>query len=183
MKKEKWVGVLGGSFNPPHLGHLLASVYALAIFELDEVWLVPTFQHPFQKKLAPFRHRVAMCRRLIQGLGSKFKISTIEGDQKLDGKTLKTLLALRQKHKHHHFSLIIGSDLLKERKKWHRFSEIENRFGVLVVPRGKGKKGEIAIPNISSSEVRKRIKKRKALDLLLTPAVVSYESNHQVYTK
>ncbi|MFH1263372.1 MAG: nicotinate (nicotinamide) nucleotide adenylyltransferase [Pseudomonadota bacterium] len=171
---EKWIGFFGGSFNPPHLGHLLASIYAIKTFELDEIWLAPVFKHRFEKDLAPYDDRIRMCELLVEGFEKYLKVSPIEKNRKSNGKTLETLLAMRKKHPHHHFSLIIGSDLKKETKQWYRFKEIENRFGVLVVPRGCGKGGELGIPDISSTEIRKRLKGNKWLGELVTPAVAAY---------
>lgn len=181
MPKEKWVGFFGGSFNPPHLGHLLAAIYGLKQFELDEVWFVPAFRHRLAKELLPFDDRVKMCELLVKGMTSRLKVSTFEGDRKTDGKTLNTLLALRRKYKHHHFSLLIGSDLLKETKKWHRFKEIENRFSTLVVPRGTTTEGGIAIPDISSREIRKRRKNKASLSELVTPEVAAYIFDNALY--
>jgi nicotinate-nucleotide adenylyltransferase len=181
MPREKWIGFFGGSFNPPHLGHLLAAVYALKSFELDEIWFVPVYRHRFEKNLAPYVDRVKMCELLVSELKSFLKVSTFEGDRKTDGKTLNTLIALRRKYPHHHFSLLIGSDILKETKKWYRFSEIENRFGILVIPREGSAKG-IAIPNISSTEIRKRLKNLRALGELVTPAVAAHIRKTSLYS-
>lgn len=171
---KRWIGIFGGSFDPPHLGHLLAAVYALKIFEFDEVWLVPTYQHAFNKDLSPFKDRVKMCKRLILSLGKQFKVSEFEKEIKSDGKMLHTLQALKRKHQDTAFSLIVGSDTLKDRDKWYKFEEIENTFMVCVVPREGSSKSPIAIPNVSSTEIRKRLKKGKPLDDLLTPDVASY---------
>ncbi len=173
MARKKWIGVFGGSFDPPHLGHLLAAIYALKVFELDEVWFIPAFRHAFDKKMSPFSKRVEMCRELIEGLGPRFRVSTIEKTIRSDGKTLRTLLALRKHHGNFHFSLVIGSDVLRQTRKWYRFSEIEKRFMVLVVPRGTNRPGSLAIPEVSSTEIRRRVKLHRPLDNLLTPAVAA----------
>ena len=55
------VAIYGGSFNPPHVGHVLAVAYVLATAEIDEVLVVPAFQHPFSKELAGFDDRFALC--------------------------------------------------------------------------------------------------------------------------
>ena len=55
------VALIGGSFNPPHVGHLLAAHFVRATEPVDEVWLVPADEHPFGKPLAPFEHRLRMC--------------------------------------------------------------------------------------------------------------------------
>ncbi len=166
----KWVGVFGGSFDPPHLGHLLAAVYALKVHELDEVWFVPAYRHAFGKELSPFAKRADMCRRLIAELGPRFRVSTIEKEIRSDGKMLKTLEALRKRHPERAFSLVVGSDVLKQKKAWYRFREIERQFMVLVVPRGI-RKGIVGIPDVSSTEIRKRLAKNQPLGDLVTPDV------------
>lgn len=180
-KKPKWIGILGGSFDPPHLGHLLAATYALKVHEVDEVWFVPAFQHAFAKDLTDYRHRLAMVRRLIDGMGPKFKISTIERDMKADGRTLPVLKELARQHRPNLFSLIVGSDAYAQRSKWYRFDEIEKRFMVLVVPRGNNSKYPFGIPDISSTEVRRRLIRRKSLGGLVTPAVANYIGEHDLY--
>ena len=55
------IALFGGSFDPPHVGHLLAAAYVLATEPVDELWLVPVFEHPLGKKpAAPFEHRVEL---------------------------------------------------------------------------------------------------------------------------
>src|SRR5207245_3074255 len=63
------IALFGGSFDPPHVGHLLAAAYVLAVEPIDELWLVPVYQHPFAKPLvASYEHRVALCERLATQL-------------------------------------------------------------------------------------------------------------------
>jgi len=149
----------------------MAAVYSLKVFDLDEVWFVPTYRHPFLKRSAPFSTRVRWCKKLISNLGPRFRVSTIERELKGDGKTLHTLMALKRRFPKKQFRLIIGSDLLRERRSWYRFPEIERRFGVLIVPRKGSSKSPFALPNVSSSEVRRRLRSKKSLADLLTPAV------------
>jgi len=65
---EKQVALLGGSFNPPHVAHLMAAYWALATQGVAEVWLLPAFQHPFGKSLAAFEDRVRMCELAAAGV-------------------------------------------------------------------------------------------------------------------
>ncbi len=162
------------------MGHLLAAIYALKVFEFDEVWLVPVFRHRFEKKMSPFPDRVRMCRLLIQGITPKLKVSTFEGDQKTSGRTLETLTLLRRKNPSHYFSLVLGSDLWRRRKNWYRFGQIEERFGVTVVPRGKGDQ-KFGIPDISSTEIKRRISKGRSANDLLTADVAAYVERHGLY--
>ena len=73
------IALYGGSFNPPHAGHLLVTAYVLATCEVDGLWLMPAFRHPFGKELAPFEDRVEMCRRiagLFSGEAGRIAIET-----------------------------------------------------------------------------------------------------------
>ena len=155
MNHFKKIGVFGGSFNPPHLGHLMAAIYALKKFRFDEIWLVPTFHHAFSKRLPPFQKRFKECKALIAQVGPNLKVSDIEKKIRSDGKMLLTLQALKKKYPKSKFQLVIGSDILKEKKRWYRFTEIKRKFGIAVVPRGKAKNGGFAIPNISSTKIRR----------------------------
>lgn len=182
MASKRWVGVFGGSFDPPHLGHLMAAIYALKVHEFDEVWFVPAYHHAFGKRLSPFKRRADMCRRLIQEASPKLKVSEIEKSLRSDGRMLLTLQALRRKHPSSYFSLIIGSDLLRERRKWYKFSEIEERFMVFTVPRGKSPSEPFYVPDISSTDVRRRLRSRRSLANLLTPGVAEYVLSNRLYT-
>src|SRR4051812_50183501 len=64
------IALFGGSFDPPHVGHLLAAAYVLATEPVGELWLVPVNEHPFGKRLAaPFEHRAALCEAMIEDAG------------------------------------------------------------------------------------------------------------------
>ena len=72
------VALLGGSFNPPHLGHALLAQAVLAVAEVDAVWVLPTAEHPFGKALAPLSDRMAMCELAFRHLGDAVAVSEIE---------------------------------------------------------------------------------------------------------
>ena len=101
------IGVLGGSFNPPHIGHLLLSVYALTIKDLDRVFVVPCFRHPFGKDLIDFKHRLKMCGLAFGDFKRHIKVSDIEKKLGDISRTLYTLKALKKKHKNHQFTYSI----------------------------------------------------------------------------
>ena len=92
------VALLGGSFNPPHVGHLLAAQYVHATQGVDEVWLMPTFRHPFGKVTAPFEHRVRMCEQLCRETSGWLKTSEVESEVGKDGRTVDTLDFLHARH-------------------------------------------------------------------------------------
>ena len=108
------IALLGGSFNPPHVGHLLAAHYVRATQDVDEVWLLPTFRHPFGKRSEDYEHRVRMCERMCTDASGWLKTSRVESEVGKDGRTVDTLEFLHARHPGVDFSLIIGSDILKD---------------------------------------------------------------------
>ena len=95
MARGKAIALLGGSFNPPHVAHLMVAWWALSTQPVDEVWLLPAFAHPFGKELAPFEDRVRMCElaaRALRGVHVCTAERELAGDP-LVGKTARTLEA------------------------------------------------------------------------------------------
>src|SRR2546430_4459271 len=93
------IALFGGSFDPPHVGHLLAATYVLATEPVGELWLVPVHQHPFGKKLAaPFEHRVELCEALIADAGlRRARVSRVEAELGGEGRTVDLLEHLRDR--------------------------------------------------------------------------------------
>lgn len=174
------IGFFGGTFNPPHLGHLLAATYALKIFHLDEIWLAPVYHHPFAKKMIAFDHRKAMCDILVEKMSPPFRVTDIEKDLNHEGKTLFTLRNLQQKHPEHHFSLIIGSDLKDQLKSWNHADLLMKEFPVLVVPRGV-QNDPSSIPNISSTNIRADQYTKDQIQKVVTPEIYEYMIEKKIY--
>ena len=156
------IALLGGSFNPPHVGHLMAAWYVLATEPVSEVWLLPSYSHPFGKALVPFEERVVLCQlaaATIRGL----HVCTAEAELAADplvGKTARTLEHLREKHPELHFALVIGTDILAETDKWYRWNRVQELARVVVVGRQgheAGAEGRPLLPAVSSTEVRERL--------------------------
>src|SRR5437660_1568301 len=107
---EKRVALLGGSFNPPHVGHLMAALYVRSVLGDDEVWLLPTFHHPFGKPTLGYEHRVAMCEAAARDVGPWLKVSRAESEVKAtEGRTIDLLESMLPKHAGTQFRLVIGS--------------------------------------------------------------------------
>lgn len=145
------VALFGGSFDPPHVGHQLAALYVLETFPVDELWLVPVFRHVFDKRLTPFRHRLAMCQLLADSLGPRVHVSTIEEELGGPSYTLHMVQRLMQKHPSVEFSMVIGSDLLKERERWFGFPELAKLLPFLVLHRS-GSDSDAVVP-VSSGDI------------------------------
>ena len=165
------IALFGGSFNPPHLGHQLACTVALAAAAppVDEVWLVPTFQHAFGKPLAPFADRVALCELMARPFGERVRVSRIEEELGGASYTLRTVRALLERRPGIELVIVIGADLVEERARWHGWAELRELVGFLVIgragalPEGGAAEGArdlrvpIELPAVSSTEVRRRL--------------------------
>jgi len=168
------IAVYGGSFNPPHVAHQMALAYVLATARVDEVWMLPTFKHPFEKQLVPFGDRVKMCE-LAASPFKAVRVSRVEEELGGDSYTLRTMKALRERHPDHRFSLVIGADLVAERERWHGWPELKELVPFIVVGReGSPDTGGIALPAVSSTIVRQRLVSGEPVDNLLAADVLDY---------
>ncbi|WP_375765494.1 nicotinate (nicotinamide) nucleotide adenylyltransferase [Archangium gephyra] len=184
MRLPVQVALLGGSFNPPHVGHLLAAHYVRATQGVDEVWLMPTFVHPFRKSAVDFEHRVHMCERMCQDAAGWMKTSRVESEVGKDGRTVDTLDFLQARHPEHRFSLIIGSDILKDLPHWKDFDRIQRMARVVVLYRaGYPAEGTVGPPLaiVSSSEVRERLARGELPSDLVPRVVLDYAREHHLY--
>lgn len=183
MTKRR-IAIYGGSFDPPHLGHILSVAWVLSAADVDAVWIVPTWKHAFNKAHgAPFEERMAMCR-LSFALFRDVEISDVE--RRLDGvsRTLNTLEALTNEHPDVQFRLLIGSDVLPTTDRWHRWDEVVKIAPPLVV----GRQGypvpvgcPISIPNVNSTDVRSRLATARGIAGLVPTTVVEHIRSRGLY--
>jgi nicotinate-nucleotide adenylyltransferase len=177
------IALLGGSFNPPHLGHLDAAVFVHEKLGDDEVWLMPSFHHPFGKAMVDFAHRVRMCELLAQRAGPWLKVSQVERDVGGDGRTIDTLKYLLPRHPGAGFRLVLGSDIVSDLPKWKSWDEIQRLVEVTVLNRA-GFPYEKAVgpplSDVSSTEVRAAVANGERPKLM--PAeVLEYIQTHELY--
>jgi nicotinate-nucleotide adenylyltransferase len=187
------VALFGGSFNPPHVAHQLVALYVLETQPVDELWMIPCFLHPFEKSLQPFSDRLEMCRRAASGLGGRVRVSEVEGELGGESRTLRTVQALQAAHPQHQFSLIIGSDLQAETAGWYRAEELRRLVPFVVVGRGGHAPGTteaseaavpgVTMPEISSSDVRRRLGEGLPVDRLVPRGVLDYIRERGLYGK
>ncbi len=155
------VALLGGSFNPPHVAHLMVAHWVLATQPVDQLWLLPSFVHPFGKELAPFADRVRMCELAVRWLRGAFVCAAeaeLQGDP-LVGKTARTLEHLAAKHPDHRFALVVGADVLPDTGKWYRWDRVRELASLIVVGREgyAPVEGSPSFPAVSSTGIRERI--------------------------
>lgn len=178
------VALLGGSFDPPHLGHQMLCLWALSARGFDQVWLVPCYHHAFAKTLSAFEHRAAMCVEAARPFAAdRAQVSLVERELGAPTRTLRTVQHLIAHHPDDRFSLLIGGDILAETASWHRFDEIRRLVDVEVVGREgyPAPPGTVVLPGISSTEVRARLARSEAVDHLLPAAVLRYIEAERLY--
>lgn len=170
------IGIFGGSFNPPHHGHVGACRYLLAHHLVDRVLVVPCWIHPFQKALAPYADRLAMCRAAFAGLPG---VAISEIEQALGGvsHTIRTVRHVRAVHPAAQPVLVVGADLLTEMAAWQDISAIRAEAELLPLPRGAGG----PIPDVSATVIRACVARGEPIDTMVPPAVAEYIVRHRLY--
>jgi nicotinate-nucleotide adenylyltransferase len=185
------IGLFGGSFNPPHVAHQLVALYVLESQPIDQLWLVPTYRHAFGKDLAPFADRVAMCERAMAPLAARVRVSQMEAELAsrpgfVASRTLHLLEALIAEHPDHRYRLVIGTDILAEADQWYRWDDVVRLAPPIVIGRaGHLPEGasatDLAMPEVSSTEVRRRVRCGEPVDHLLPRQVVRYIGERGLY--
>lgn len=150
------LALFGGSFNPPHIGHVLAVTYVLATQPVDGALVVPVFEHAFGKELAPFADRMALAEAAMAWL-PRVEVSDVEKRFGGESRTLFTLRELQRQRPGDSFRLVIGSDVLPDLPKWHRWDLIESMAPPIVLGRaGHEHPGAppAMLPEVSSTALR-----------------------------
>jgi nicotinate-nucleotide adenylyltransferase len=152
------VAVFGGSFNPPHVAHVLACALVLSVEDVDRLLVVPAYRHPFAKPLAPFEDRATMCE-LAMAWMPRVEVSRVEEELGGESRTLRTLESLSGAHPDWSLRLVIGADILAEAPRWFGFDAIEKLAPPIVLGRpGFPASGAAALlPEVSSTQVRSAI--------------------------
>lgn len=168
------VAVYGGSFNPPHVGHAMVASWLLWTERVDEVWLLPSFAHPFGKQVAPFEDRLAMCEALAGLLGPRVRVCAIERRMPTPSFTIDTLRRLAQEHPDATLRLVLGADNAPDLPKWKDWEAIESGFAPILVGRQgwPTPEGAVDFPGVSSTEVRSRLATGRPVDHLVPAPVL-----------
>lgn len=184
------IGVFGGTFNPPHLGHLrLARAFA-GRFSLSRVLVIPTFVPPHKQSpnLADAETRVQMCRLLFGE--APFEVSTMEIDRGGKSYTVETLETLQRQYPDEALYLLIGSDMLESFDTWYRAADIRRLCTVCAAVREKGKtldaNGAVLLEDyepieISSTDVRERVRLGQDVTDVVGEAVASCIAQKGLY--
>ncbi|KMY50874.1 nicotinate-nucleotide adenylyltransferase [Peribacillus loiseleuriae] len=187
MKK---VGILGGTFNPPHIAHLIIANEVLDALKLDEIRFMPNYTPPHKIKTddVPDDDRVAMLKLAIDSHPS-FLLETIELERKGTSYTFDTIQVLLDREPNTEFYFIIGADMIEYLPNWHRIDELVELVTFVGVKRPGYEVSThypveiVDIPEmlISSSLIRERVKQRKTIRYLVPDQVWEYMEGNGSY--
>lgn len=202
MSMNKKIGIMGGTFDPPHIGHLTMAERVREELKLDEVWFLPTggvcYKDPGE--ISPPKMRLAMVQLAVAG-NPKFRVNSIEVESGENSYTYRTLATLNRQNPDTEFVFIVGADSLDYMDCWR---EPERIFGSCMVAavnrqgismqRLKQKQEELSarfgakielvdmpVLAVSSTEIRHRVQREKSIRYLVPDDVRTYILKHGLY--
>lgn len=186
------IGILGGSFNPPHTGHLILAQEAYEALNLDKVVFVPTNISPHKENNneADASSRLAMIKLAVAD-NNIFEVLDIELKRGGVSYTIDTVKQLRQIYGNDELFLIIGSDLANSFSTWKDFGELAKLTRIVVARRKEhplDSKDDFFVIDvthieISSSYIRQKIKKGESIQYFVPKAVAEYIEQHNLYRR
>ena len=196
-------GILGGVFNPIHMGHLAVAERASNALKLNEVLFIPVGKPCFSEKeesILPSEHRVEMVRLAIES-NTLFKLSTIEIERPGRSYSVDTLEDLRRQYGHDkRYFFIMGEDTLSTLPYWKSPNRLMKQCQLVVINRSDSPPSDrtmlerdlpgislrlilLAMPpvDISSTDIRRRVARGKSISGLVPPQVEEYIREHGLY--
>ena len=197
------LGILGGTFNPPHIAHLVCAQEALVALKLDAIAFVPAGSPPHKRIESDpgIEHRMALCDRAVAG-DDRLRVSRIDVDRPGPSYTVDTLRALHEREPEHDLTFIVGGDMALTFPGWREPETVlelaelgvAEREGVRrsdIVERLSGLRGAAArvhffdMPRIdvSSSLLRRRVANGRPIRYLVPDAVAGYVDDEGLYQR
>ncbi len=194
------IGILGGTFDPIHIGHLILAENAYEQYSLDRVFIMPSGRPPHKsdRDISPAEVRSAMVKLSITG-NRHLNYSGFELERSGYIYTVDTLRLLNQEYQDTMFYFILGEDSLDSFHKWHMPEEIVKLAQILVAVRSEGQDIKEKVDkfnsdfncnarilntpfmNISSSDIRNRVADKRSIKYMVTGDVEKYIYNNGLY--
>lgn len=185
------IAVLGGRFDPIHVGHLLIARQVLEFDPtIDKVLFVPAFEHHWKPIQASPEHRIEMINSILE---DKMEVSDIEIKRKGVSYSIDTIRALK-KETGAEIVWVVGSDIVREFDRWKEKQELVKEATFLVFPRDPYKlpknlptgfklveSSTLQVANFSSTVIRDRIKTGRTIKYLVSPQVENYIKENNLY--
>ena len=186
------IGILGGTFNPVHIGHLIIANHIVEFTDLKKVWLVITPENPLKKGNLLNEYERLHLVNLALDRNPKLMPCTIEFNLPRPSYTIDTLTYLREKFPLQKFSLIMGSDNLVNLNKWKNHEHILENFEIYIYQRKNFSPDQYAgynniymteapILEVSSSLIRNMIREGKSVRYLVPEKVYRYIEEMNLY--
>lgn len=191
-QKPEIIGILGGSFNPVHIGHLILAQFMTQWKYVDKVWLTLSPQNPLKDSadMIPDLKRLAMISLALKG-ATDIDVCDIELSMPRPSYTIDTLDLLKNRYRNKRFKLIIGSDNWRIFDKWRDHERILDEYGVIVYPRPGYPIDSVYVDGlevveapqlmISSTFIRKAIARGKDVSYFVPQGVYKYIRDNKLY--
>ncbi len=191
-------GILGGTFDPVHFGHINLASEILTKKNLNGILFVIVGNHPFKQEPAPseYKYRLEMLEIALRNYNNLI-ISKIEEENNLSGYTIDTIIALKKKFPQADFHFIIGADNISTFDKWHQPEKLMNEVDILLgarpgydlkalpkLPNDNYEIVEIDLFDASSTEIRTLLKRNtnvEKLNKLIPNKVLNYITENGLY--
>jgi nicotinate-nucleotide adenylyltransferase len=195
MKSKKKIGVLGGTFDPIHMGHLVLAEQVREQFQLEQVIFIPSASppHKTEQKLSPANHRFEMTKLALEG-NRFFSVSDIELKREGLSYTVETLRKLKELYNDSEIYFLTGSDVLDEITTWKDPEEIYKLARIVIAVRPGfdefdpdnyfAKKSIIARitgVDVSSTQIREKVRKGESVKYLVPSRVEEYIRKENLY--
>lgn len=197
------IGIFGGTFDPPHLGHLILAERCREEAKLDQVWFLTSYvpPHKADRPITRFEHRCEMVTLATTGQPA-FRVEPIEKELPPPSYTLETLTELKARHPEHDFALIVGGDSLNYLSQWHEPRRLVAQTMLVAVPRpgnvlisAADLAAQVGLPveavrlqvvdcpqvDIASRDIRERAKAGLSIRFLLPRAVEEFVRERKLY--
>lgn len=188
------IGILGGTFNPIHYGHLFIAQYILDFMDLDKILFIPSGNPPHKNGVIDKNHRLNMTVLAISD-NERFEIDEFEVQKENYSYAYDTLNYLNEKYYNDKLYYIIGQDAMIDFDKWHRYQEVGTMVDFIVVTRGgiltqklKDLYADVnmifidtPVIEISSTDIRNRILNKKSIRYFLSEKVEKYICKNNLY--
>ncbi len=188
------LGIFGGTFDPPHIGHLIVADDAAEALRLDRVCFIPAGEHPLKgaKVEAPVEFRARMIRAATAS-SKRFAVDERECRRPGPSYTIDTLVELARERPEAELFLLVGGDVVGEMHRWHRIGEIGDWARVAIMSRAKAPVEadvdlgfdfltvEVTHIAISSSEIRQRVRSGRPFRYLVPEPVYEIIVSDRLY--
>ena len=185
------IGLLGGTFDPPHYGHMIMAEEALTQCSLDEVWFLPSFIPPHKdRSVTESEDRLKMVELAVSD-NPRFTVTKEELDREGKSYTFETVRAFKEKYPEHHFYFILGGDMVVDLPNWHNYAYLADAIEFI----GVGRPGtEMAVPegvkmnviempgiDISSTLIREKAENHANIRYYIPEKVRRYIEENNIY--